>query len=701
MKNVNRFLESPWRSDLFGFNMASSGTDAFNKRGAEAKRGASTPNSHWDDPKPGISGHFCLGHHLDVIDPLTVILTADGKSANLRVHRNHWTPAWMDTIYRSEIDPEYYPNAGTLVLREKKSITCSDVFVSHMTLTNEKRETSRVELEITMPMEKITDSVYAVHAATAPAGLGKHYPVDGYAAIASASGNRKWIVEIPPFGTVHFRYAMAFDPDSAETARLTAEAVLKKENPFKENEAAVNRWFAENVPELETENTDLLKVYYYRWNVVRRSIHEPSRWIKNHPIPGLCMYESPFGGWFGTVIGLPIPWQISEARWMKNPSVTESQLNNWCDDCPGYGGYIQFTPWTAWQYYILCQDKAWLASRYDDFVRYTIRSSDRKMPGMTTGSWVTGAEYQPSFYQYTEEKWDWRYDSEGHVSDKLPIQKVCRVDTLTYDILNFRGCANMAAALGKEDDRRSFTKQAEALTAFLREQMWDTEQKFFFDVDCETGKRCDEAPCYDGFAPFMDGILGEGYTETFARLQDETWFKADFMAPSAAKCCPMFWPDNCIAGPTASSVKEPHPYGCCWNGPSWPYADSIISMGLGTAALTHPELRKTWMEFFESYTDLHFPYGDRSTPVICEHYRMDDGVSFSPINDYFHSSWIDQFMRFYAGISPEEGNVQFRPFGKEPFELRGVNIGGKSYTFTLDESGTATVRSEQNFRAKW
>lgn len=70
---------------------------------------------------------------------------------------------------------------------------------------------------------------------------------------------------------------------------------------------------------------------------------------------------------------------------------------------------------------------------------------------------------------------------------------------------------------------------------------------------------------------------------------------------------------------------------------------------------------------------------------------MDDGVSFSAINDYFHSSWIDQFMRFYAGIAPEEDGVQFRPFGKEPFVLRGVKIGGEAYTFVLDETGTAQI----------
>lgn len=66
MKNVNRFLESPWRSDLFEFNMASSGVVDFNKRKAEEERGYPTPNSHWDYPAPGINGHFCLGHHLNI-----------------------------------------------------------------------------------------------------------------------------------------------------------------------------------------------------------------------------------------------------------------------------------------------------------------------------------------------------------------------------------------------------------------------------------------------------------------------------------------------------------------------------------------------------------------------------------------------------------------------------------------------------------
>ncbi|MBQ8401698.1 MAG: hypothetical protein IJX14_07205, partial [Clostridia bacterium] len=342
--------------------------------------------------------------------------------------------------------------------------------------------------------------------------------------------------------------------------------------------------------------------------------------------------------------------------------------------------------------YTIRQDREWLASRYEDFAAYTRQNCGKKMPGMTTGSWVTGAEYQPSFYQYTEgESWDWRYDTEGARDYKLPIKTICRLDTLSYDILNLRGCAAMAAELGKEEESRRFMDEAETLTDWIRENMWDPRYRFFFDRDCDTGKLCDEAPCYDGFAPFMDDIIGEGYTDAFTRLQDDNWFKADFMTPSAAKRCPMFWWDNCIAGPTASSVKEPHPYGCSWNGPAWPYANSIVSMGLGSAAQSHPELQKEWLHLFESYTELHFPYGDRGTPTICEHYRTDDGVSFSPINDYFHSSWIDQFIRFYAGIRVEDGSVRFSPFAKEPFTLSGVLINGRNYCFTLEENGNTTV----------
>ena len=144
----------------------------------------------------------------------------------------------------------------------------------------------------------------------------------------------------------------------------------------------------------------------------------------------------------------------------------------------------------------------------------------------------------------------------------------------------------------------------------------------------------------------------------------------------------MYWFDNCITGPTASSLSEPHPYGCSWNGPVWPYAVSLMLEALGNASYSESSLSPTFSRLFTEYTDLHFDYGDRSTPCICEHYRPTDAISFSPYTEYFHSEWINLFFSYFLGIRVCEEEISFKPLTDKEFVLDGIIIKGKAYCFS-------------------
>ncbi len=645
-----------------------------------------TPSAFWDKPQPGMQGILCLSHHVDVCDALTLQVTVDGKKTSLHPTRNYWTPAFMETVYRSDIDINYYPGSGTLCIRDKKAILRNDVFVSHLTITNQKREPSVVELVFSMPFPETENGLYEVKTKTMPKALKIQYPIAGFASVVTNKGSRHATLTIPPLGSVSLRVAMAYDPKLKETAIEKAKKILEASDPFRENKETFNRWFSDNVPKFECENIDLLKVYYYRWYVVYRNIHEPSKWINGHAIQGKCIYESPFGSWFGTVIGLPIALQVSDAGWMRDSSIAKNQLTNWSRRTVAFQQYIQFTPLAAWRYYKLCRDKDWLASVYEGFADSCKRSLTSGIPPLTVGSWETGAEYQPSFYQYTETPWDWRYDEQG-AKEGFSKKAIHRVDAVMFLILSLRGCIRMAKELGQYTDIEDFSNAEQELTAFVMTHMWDPKKQFFFSYDSDAKKRCDKAACYDGFVPFIDAVAGEEYFSAFEKLWDTDWFFSEYGALTAARNCPMFWYDNCIAGPTASSVKEPHEYGASWNGPIWPFANSLIALGLGDAAIRKNDLKEKWISFFKAYTELHFVYGDRSIPLICEHYRPDDGACFSQFTEYFHSSWIDLFMRYFAGISFDEAEPVFEPFAKEPFALYGVKLGNHDYDFIRTADG--------------
>jgi len=302
---------------------------------------------------------------------------------------------------------------------------------------------------------------------------------------------------------------------------------------------------------------------------------------------------------------------------------------------------------------------------------------------VTEGSWLTGAEYQPSFYQYTEPNWDWRQDDEGIRNGlKFEKPKLHRLDAAVYTILNLQGCAMAAKELGKESDYELLCNIAEQFTRQIEEEHWDKQKKMFYDIDLKTGKRCDVSACYDSFAPFMWGIVGEKYFDSINSIFDRNKFWGDFAVSTVEKCNPMYWFDNCIAGPVESSVLSPHHYSASWNGPVWPYANSLVAVALGSVAEQDKRFKAGFLDFFGKWTDLHFLDGDRSVPMTHEHYRQSDGASFSNVVDYFHSSWINPFMTYWAGIRLENGELIFEPLTEEEFSLHGVNIRGKSYNFS-------------------
>lgn len=665
--NYNRFLTNSQRSELIGKNMS---TVCVNEFSRDRQR-------LWRKPEPLMQGTLCMGHELDVSDALTIAVTESGCRLEFDVMRHEWTPAWIDTHYRCAPEIEYYPNSGCIALRERKCITRGDVFVSELTFMNDKKQPVRLDIAFESPFEALGDGMFRAEGRTVPAALHAKYRLSGCFCLAGAP--ERMALELPAGGRARLRAAFAFGHDGA-SARERANAALAAEDAFGENERSLNRWFDENVPALKCDDIELVKAYYYRCLLVDINTFAPAEVFPDHHISGRAMYESRYGSWFGAPIGLPLPLQANEARWL-DPRLAAGQLAL-LKDRQHVSMYINNAPASALNLYRLTGDRGWLGEIYGLMRDFTLEkcSSPGELP-VTTGSWVVGAEHQPSFYQHTDPPWDWRHDSSGR---KLGFQPATlyRLDEISYYAQNLRACADMARILGRDAEAARLSELYEAVRARLESEFWNERDGMFYDIDNVSGRQCDLAACYDSFAPFMGNVIdGARYGRSFDRLMDEDWFADEFSAVSVAKNCAMYWFDNCIVGPTAASVAHPHEYGACWNGPIWPYAVTMMLCGLGDYAARHPERRAQWLELFSRFTSLHFHDGDRSTPCITEHYRPGDGRSFSSAADYFHSAYVDLLIRYWAGIDADGEQITFDPFTREEFELRNVRLLGRTYTF--------------------
>lgn len=681
MQNINRLLESSKRSDVIGYNIYTRG-----KENIKRPTHNEPDLQRWDAATLGASGTVAIGHEIDKKNLVVPVISVNGKSLDFSVTRNRWTPAFMDTYYRCRPFGDY-TKSGLLVIREKKCFTENDTFISHMTVSNDGREPITVRVEMSVPYDKISGHLYSVEAKIMPNSLKKRMTLVGYAAAKTSMGECA-VITIAPGDSARLRYAFAFSPDCAEAADRAVDDALRIDDPFSASEDRFNAWMDRNAPRLEIENFDLLKIYYYRFFVIKSSLHTPELLLRESDFKGVCVYESPFGLWFGAPVGLPVPLQIEEMKWMKDKTAIRSNIANWSRGVATMQGYIQFTPMAIWHLYLQTGDKSVLTEYYDCVREYTLKkcaTDDNALP-VTSGSWITGAEYQPSFYQYTVPKWDWRHDGEG-VSEGFALTNLYRADECAMYAANLIACRNMSTIIGKNDDFVMFSRKADAIIEKIKRIMWNENAGFFFDVDVESGLQCDEVYSYDGFAPMMLSDFGVEYHSVFDKLSSGERFDSGFSPTSVGKDCPMYWFDNCITGPTEASLAKPHSYGCSWNGPVWPFAVSLILDALGKATYTNGELISTFVRLFLEYTELHFDGGDRSTPCISEHYRPTDCASFSPYTEYFHSEWLNLFFSYYLGIRVDENGVVFNPITREKFSLDGVIIKGKSYRFSQDGDG--------------
>ena len=165
--NINRFLENARRSDVIGYNIWTMGKTNFRK-----------PLDHtivpekWDPPALGLSGQAAIAHHLDVTDLIAPKIFLNGAEQEFTVMRNHWTPAYMDTYYRSKPSGDY-KLSGLIAVRETKCFTEDDTFVSHLTVYNDDNVPAEISVQLALPFNTLSDGLYAVSAKITPGGLNK------------------------------------------------------------------------------------------------------------------------------------------------------------------------------------------------------------------------------------------------------------------------------------------------------------------------------------------------------------------------------------------------------------------------------------------------------------------------------------------------------------------------------------------------
>ena len=409
-------------------------------------------------PMPGMSGQLHVAHEVtNVSNAVTIEVEEDGRAKVEFVSvRNHWTPAFCTTHYRSVptgLSAAEREDVGRIVLRETKAILADNTFLAEATLKNASASSLVCRVSVKTCGGLPTAGEPAREWRFATRSMARDIERRTFAACVASFGGAEKTLEVPARGETTFRYALALSPVSAEGAAERARRAIGDGGAFKANAKAFNEWFARNVPTLETGNPDLLRMYLYRWFVVKRGTHDVRRVIAEHEYPRTAVYESPVGGWYNCVIGLPVPLQIQELAWERSPETLRSHILNWCEKVKGYRGYIQFTGEAiarSFENHPSPEFAKKVLPAVAEYARECAGPSPDKLP-VQKGSWGTGAEYQPNFYQFTDPPWDFRNDTEfvrGKKDARFHITNLVRLDKASYAIGNLLGAAKIAEAAG-------------------------------------------------------------------------------------------------------------------------------------------------------------------------------------------------------------------------------------------------------------
>jgi hypothetical protein len=650
----------------------------------------------WLDTEPGFVGKVYYVHATNLTGLFKYEFSINDQILQPQVMAHEWTPAYAKTRYRLT-DAN---NHSAFEIEETKFINNAEEAFSIVEVLNTTSQQQSLAIRLldllkgderndrqrpdgTIRHIRFKPTTYYFTDLT----IEKDYLLQADNFIRTSDKTIKRAINLKPNAKLRFTARMIFgnraDDCEAKLANTPHGAELLSHT------TQFNKWFADNVPAFSCSDLAFEKMYYYRWYLLKKCAIQARRFILNHPYMDRVLYEGVAGRWFTKVIGLPLPLQIMEARWLNDKSYATSQARVAITK-PDFFDYLNWTPYAIWQLHLVAPNKSLIKEALpvmQNFVA-TEAAKDEDGDALPTvwGSWITGMEYQPSFHYFTSPRWDHTKGDEFVTDDQLtkdaavykkflPLE---RVDEATYYFLNNLAIAKSSMLTGDSATSKDYQQRAANIRLAVLEKMWDKQKEFFYDLNPTTDEKAIGAKMADGFFPFLFGELADKtQSSVFKHLLNPQEFWTKWPVPSASQDCPAFdshgfWK----VGPKASA-ENPYQYVCNWNGPTWLFSNALILDSLGSAAQMSDDenLRIAFMELFKRHTRIQFLKQDFSLPCAVEHYDSRTGENIRLLADYFHSSYNDLLIRFVIGIKPREDDlIEIAPLANPPmsFTIRDI-----------------------------
>lgn len=640
------------------------------------------------EPVPGFSGSIDFIHKMNIPDVFTV------KCDRVPL----FEPARIDW-FPSHLKMEY---ADCFVhLTEVKYITWDDCAVSRQSWENVGNRDIRIRLTAAGYFKLRGDGRYGGTIESES----HHYRVR--AVLSAGAVWKDGIVCLKPGEKIRFTVAAAFgidgsDSDAALESRASRAAGGRGDGArlAAAHAQEYQHWY-DRMPAFRSSETLLDKTWAYRWFILRHNLAAPG--YGNLPYPLFYegrshkMRKQPYHpeGWeFSKLIPLSVPMHLLDARWHYDTAACMGSLRNVRRSQDGDGiyhcmyvdrpgtYYANFIPWAGYQLYLISRDPAILRDILPSFKRQ-VRGWGKVFGNADDSLLIerdhkrTGKEYQPSYWYFTGFPDDCR--------DKSRITPLKRVDRNVYYYRNALGVAELCRMAG-DPEEKAFRQLARRIRTDILGKMWDRETRFFYDLKHDDDQKAFVQNIV-GFYPYWADMTGPEYARGMGRLMTPE-FDTGCPFPSVSADCPVF---SAQGGWKGRFIKGRN--GCVWDGPTWPYTNSIVLDALAVQSKANGHIYDSdFGRFFRQYSLLHFERRDLQRPCLVEHYDSLTGEPLSDEADYNHSYYIDLLIRHIAGLEVEMDGLMLDPvdIGLAYFDLDHVRAAGRDIRVAYHAPGCQT-----------
>ncbi|SDT24877.1 Ig-like domain-containing protein [Actinoplanes derwentensis] len=277
-------------------------------------------------------------------------------------------------------------SAAGLRVVQTKFITDANVAVTNLELTSTNGAAKDVTLTATSPFARTVigsdpELTGAVRAFNKLTDLFPRFSGDGFAA---AEGRLRQTLTVPASGPVRTKVQLGFLAKEipASAAEYTKVRGLTPAAAFQDHTTAYNRWWAQNVPYLDTPEDNIDKTLFYRWWLMRYNFLDADIPGNDYQFP--TSMEGVLG--YNNAIVLTTGMFVDDLKYFRDPvysygpwiSAGETARSSKYIDNPGdpanwSNSYTEYISEAAWRSYQLHGGPSSVARNLAEYAEYDVK----------------------------------------------------------------------------------------------------------------------------------------------------------------------------------------------------------------------------------------------------------------------------------------------------------------------------------------